>query len=320
MGMGEGKGNFGGTGGYSSGSTVAGNAGGYGNPSSPTGGTGGQTQNSYNSGNWGGGFSGMGYANDAANKAALQQRLADVMGSKGANNMGNLIASLQAQLKKKPVPVPVPKPKPAVKIVSDPLTGNLIAIDDVTGQPIPDYDFNIPYSPSPWDNYPLGGKPIASPGPKIQDRVGVGSSGFMGAPPSLGPGSTHQGQSGAYGGFGNVNNQQGPSADIGTGGDVSGGGLLGGSPSGMGDVGAMRMMMAAPEAPLVSPGPIGPGGQPMGNRPPMGAPLMLRHAYNRPMQRQRPAFEGPTGRPGGGRRDQRAVRLLRTALSRGRAT
>jgi len=154
-----GKGNFGGTGGYTSGGTVAGNAGGYGNPSSPTGGTGGQTQNSYNSGNWGGGFSGMGYANDKANAQQLAAALARAM-DKGA---GGALLNQPGIAPKPPVPKPpviaqppVPAP-PAPQSPFPPVPGDVV--------PEPSYARPIDYSGS--------AQPGWSPGTGYPGRPGA---------------------------------------------------------------------------------------------------------------------------------------------------
>lgn len=164
-----------------------------------------------------------------------------------------------------PKPAVKPKPMPVVKIVKDPMTGQLIAVDDVTGAPIPNYDFNMPYNPEPWDNYPLGGNPI--PGKSIYDRVPISGGGSGTGPGGMFGGSPTPGQPGAGidlsgsgghndipGSFGGFQGQPNPSND-GVAGAITGD--------------ANRMMMApGGEQPMVSPGPMGPEGHPMGNRPP----------------------------------------------------
>lgn len=202
------KSGFSGTGGYTSGNTVAGNAGGYGNPSSPTGGTGGQTYNSYNSGNWGGGFSGMGYANDAANRAALNAALAQAMdrGAGGAlmNQPGApkpmpkpIPPQIIAQPIPAPVPPPAPVPAPGIPVPSGVFGPALPGWNAQFGQ-VPTHYSPTGFHPPPNGNYDGFSSPM-----KDQSRIGPATRGFNNST----QGSTNMGAgfgNGMYGADGNM--------------------------------------------------------------------------------------------------------------------
>jgi hypothetical protein len=226
MAKGEGGGgNFAGTKGYTSGDNVVGNAGGYGNPTSPTGGTGGQTYNSL--GYLGGNFSGLGSANDAANRAAYDAMVRDIM----AQQVGTGHAGSGTYQPKTP---PKPKPKPVVTTTTPP---PIPQPKPITGPLNPDW------GPGGWNRGP--GYPPLSVGKQYgwDQNPGFGPHGY---------GAGQQSNNTWNGNMGNINQQGGE----GGWGDVGGGGLLGGSGASSGaGIDSMRMM-AAPDMAATA-GPLG---------------------------------------------------------------
>jgi len=156
-----------------------------------------------------------------------------------------------------PKPVPIPKPMPVVKIVKDPKTGKIVQIDANTGQVIGNYTGSYNYYGM--DDYATPG--FFSPG-KIQDRIPGDYSDYDGPVPG---GSDQWGRDWGGIGGGMGSDPGSPTGWSGSGKDQSQ--VPGAKDPSRLSSSSMMMAPAGAEQPMVSPGPVGPGGQPMGNRP-----------------------------------------------------